>query len=368
MKALSLNPRPELKALPWPAAAALVALSLAPARMSLADDQVPVPWNGIDIGGPSQAGASKADNGVFTLTGVGGELAGAGDRFHFVYQSLTGDCALVARVSAGGDPGGLTAAGIMARQALASTSDFVAVTLTPGHMVTSIYRGPCALRTASEGASAASPVWVKLVKRGTVVQSYMAADRGGTPAAWKRIGGSLPIPSGMIYVGLCRVSRAQGGTATFDHISLATGTLPLLDNGLYTITPAGAPDMVLAAAVGDVHLAPSDGSANQKWRLINKGGGLYCIQPFSDPSLALSVPGANSNPGSRVAVVADGGQNTQRWSIVPNSSGAYSLLPQFNMGVGLDDFGGNATPDAVIDIWNYDSADPHLQWTLTPAP
>lgn len=364
---MSLNLRSRSKALPRLAAAALVALFLASARMTLADDSLPVPWNGMDIGKPSPAGAARADGGVFTLTGGGGDLAGVGDRFHFVYQSLTGDCVLTARVSAGANPSGLAAAGIMARQALASASDFVTVTLTPAHGVTSTYRTPCAPRTASESAIATSPVWVKLVKRGLAVQSYMAADQGGTPGAWKQIGGSQPIPSGMIYVGLCQASRAQGGTATFDHISLATGPQPLLDNGLYTITPASAPNMVLVAAGGDVHLASSDGSAGQKWRLVNKGGGFYSFQPFSNPSLALSVPGAKSDSGTQVAVTANQRQDAQQWSVVPNSNGTYSLLPQFNTGIGLDDFGGNATSNAVIDIWNYDPADPHLQWIITPA-
>ncbi len=95
------------------AAIVLLGLALLSARPAVADDLVPTPWNGMDIGGPSPAGTAKADNGVFTLTG-GGELSGSGDRFHFVYQALSGDGALIAHVTAEGNPNDLETAGLMA--------------------------------------------------------------------------------------------------------------------------------------------------------------------------------------------------------------------------------------------------------------
>ncbi len=237
----------------------------------------------------------------------------------------------------------------------------------PGHGVAASYRTPCAPRTAAESENAASPVWLKLVKRGLFMQSYRAADQGGTPGAWKQVGSRQPIPSGMIYVGLFQATHAHNGTAAFDHISLSTGPQPPLDDGVYTITPASAPNMVLAGSGNAVNLAAPTGAANQKWRVAHQGG-VYSFAPLSDPSLALTVPGAKSVSGSRVAVTADQGQNTQRWQIVTNSNGTYSLLPQFNTGIALDDFGGNATPDAVIDIWQFNSSDPHLRWTINSAP
>ena len=199
-------------------------------------------------------------------------------------------------------------------------------------------------QTASESASAASPVWLKLVKRGTSVQNYVAADAGGAPGAWKPLGGHHPIPSGMIYVGLCLAGRAGGGTATFDHVSLLTGSQPAFDDGVYVISPVGAPGMALTVAANGIKLAPSTASANQKWRLVNKGGGLYDLQTLSDPPLAFTVPGGKSVSGSPVAVAADGGQDTQRWAVVTNPNDTYGLRPQFNGGIGLDDFGGNGDP------------------------
>ncbi len=332
-----------------------------------ADDLLPVPWNGMDIGGLTPAGAAQADNGVFTLTGGSGALAGTSDRFHFVYQSVTGDCILSARITAGSDPNSVAGAGLMVRQALESGSDFVAVTLMPGQGAVSTYRTVYAPQTAAvESAGAASLVWVKLVKRADAVQGYTAADQGGRPGAWKKVGSRQPIPSGMLYVGLCLTSGPPSSRATFDHVSLTTGSQPLTSGGVYTLSPASAPGMALTAAGGAVKLSVPDDSAGQQWRLAG-GGGVYSLQPLSEPSLALSVPGAKTGNGSPVAVAADEAQNTQRWSIVAQSNGTYSLLPQFNTGIGLDDFGGNGTPDAVIDIWGYNSGDLHLQWKIDAA-
>ena len=346
----------------------LTALCLAAKGQVKADDLLPVPWNGIDIGALNPAGAARADNGVFTLAGGSGALAGASDRFHFVYQSVTGDCILSARISAGAGPNGAAGGGLIARQALESGSDFVAVTLTPGGGIASDYRTLYAPETAAsaEAVRPSSPIWVKLVKRGLSVQCFMAADRSGAPGGWKRIGGRQPIPSGMIYVGLCGACDAAGGAATFDHVSLVTGPQNLLDNGVYTISPADAPGMALVSSGAAVKLAASDGSAGQRWRLAGKGG-IYSFQPLSDPSRVLSVPGAKTDNGSPVAAAADQGQSTQRWSIAANRNGTYSLLPQFNAGVCLDDFGGVGTPDATIDLWGFNSADPHLQWNINSA-
>lgn len=346
----------------------LAAVGLGGAADVQAADPVPVPWNGMDIGGPAPSGGAQFSGGTFTLTAGGTGLSGASDQFHFVYQSVTGDFALAARISFPSGSGD-AAAGLMVRDALAATSNFVAAVQTPRRGVLLQYRTPFIPRIGMDAAGTPGSLWLRLVKRGTVMAGYLAPDMNNAPGVWKRIGGDQPTASGMVYAGLFLAGSQPRAScqATFDHVSFATGLQPLFDDGVYTISPVGAPGMGLVAVGSEIKLAPMTGSANLKWRLVNKGG-LYSVQPISDPSLALSVPGAKSESGSRVAVTMDQAQDTQRWSIVASGNGACSLLPQFNTGIGLDDFGGNATPAAVIDIWNYNSADPHLQWTITPAP
>lgn len=348
----------------------LAAVSLCFITAAHADDRLPVPWNGMDIGGATPAGSSQLDNGTFTVTAGGAGLAGASDQFHFVYQSITGDFALVARVIPPADAGDHASAGLMVRDALAATSNFAAIVQTHGHDAMSEYRTPCAPRTGTDEVNASASVWIRLVKRGTTVTTFLASDSGGTHGPWKKVGSDEPTASGMVYVGLCLTSQTPGTncTAAFDHVSLDTGPQPLLDNGVYTITPVSAPALVLGAAGGIVGLSAPAGPPGQKWVFTGKGGDAYDIQPSGDQSLALTVVGGGSASGTKLTLQADQGLSSQRWSVLSNSNGTFGLVPQCAPDSGLDDFGGNTTLAAQIDIWQRWDSDPHTQWTITPAP
>ena len=330
-----------------------------------ADDPLPTPWNGMDIGGPSPAGVAHADGGAFTITAGGAGLAGASDQFHFVFQSVTGDFALVARVTPSAGPGTPASGGLMVRDALATTSNFVAVAQTSSQGMRSQYRTPSVPRVGTDTAAASGAVWLRLVKRGTTVSSYLAADAGGAAGAWKKVGSDQPIASGMIYAGLwlAGASPGAGGQATFDHVSLVSGTQPALDDGVYTIVPVSAPALVLSLNDGKVGLA----APGQRWMIESKGG-LYAIRPAQNVSLALAVAGGASASGTGVVVQADRGQPAERWSVITHGDGTYGLAPQCAPDSGLDDLGGNTTPAARIDIWQRWDGDPHTEWAITPAP
>ena len=344
---------------------ALLVAGFWPIRAAQADDSLPVPWNGMDIGG--QAGVSQADHAAFTVTASGGDISGASDQFHYVYQSITGDFALVARVTSGPGPQEAAKAGLMVRDALATTSDFVAVvrTLAPGVLYQ--YRTPNFRQAGMDAARASGPVWVRLVKRGTAMSGYTAADVNGAPGTWRKVGGDQPTSSGMVYIGLCLTGHGPGmaGTALFDHVALSPGPQPALDDGTYVLAPASAPALVLSAAGTGVALAAP---AGQAWVFTNKGDGRYDVQPASDPSRALAVAGGKTADGARIVLQADQNLPTERWSVVPNDNGTFGLVLQSAPGSGLDDLGGNATPAAVIDLWTRWATDPHTQWTITPAP
>ena len=344
-----INYRPRSLELQRLAAVLLIGLAWSTAQPTHADEAVPVLWNGMDIGSPQPAGIDKTDGNTITLAG-GGELAGVSDNFHFVYQAVSGDCTLTAHLAS---PNNSANAGLMARDALATTSNFVALLSSPGRGAESIYRTVCSPVISTVEVDGGAPAWLKLVKRGSIIQNYMAADLDGSHGTWKQIGSAQHIATGMVYIGLCLTSHTQAtaGTAVFDHVSLITGPQPPVDNGVFTISPASAPGMYLTANGPVANIAIPVNAENQKWLLVNKGNNFYSIQPASTSSAVLSVPGAKSDNGTKVAVLPDQGQNTQLWSLVSNSNGTYCLLPKFNTDIALDDYGGVTTPDAVIDIW-----------------
>ena len=348
----------------------LVMAGLSAMAVAHAADQVPAPWDGMDIGAPNPAGGSQTDNVTFMLTAGGGDLSGTSDQFHFVYQSVTGDFSLVARVTSQTGPSDLAKAGLMVRDALATTSNFVALVRTPGHGVRFQYRTPCVPLVGTDSVNASGTVWIRLVKRGATVGAYFSADTGDAPPLWKKVGGDQPIASGMVYVGLCLTGHTPGSpsTAAFDHVSLSTGPQPALDNGTYTVTPSGAQALVLNAIALGVGLAAPTGLSGQKWVFTAMGGSRYDIQPDSDRSSALTVAGGGSVVGAKAVLAPDQGLPGQRWSVVVNGNGTYGLVPQCAPDGGLDDFGGNATPTAVIDIWQRWTDDPHTQWIITRTP
>ena len=59
---------------------------------------LPTGWLDSDIGTVGLAGGSTYANGTFAVTGAGTTIGGTADSSHFVYQSLSGDGTIIARV------------------------------------------------------------------------------------------------------------------------------------------------------------------------------------------------------------------------------------------------------------------------------
>src|SRR5216684_1412130 len=60
---------------------------------------LPSGWSDGDVGSVGLAGSASFGNGTFTVTGAGQGTLGSADGMHFVYQSLSGDGTIVARVA-----------------------------------------------------------------------------------------------------------------------------------------------------------------------------------------------------------------------------------------------------------------------------
>ena len=55
------------------------------------------------MGSPAIAGSVADDQGQFTVTAGGQDIWGSADQFHFVYQQITGDVDVVARIDSVND-------------------------------------------------------------------------------------------------------------------------------------------------------------------------------------------------------------------------------------------------------------------------
>jgi phosphatidylserine/phosphatidylglycerophosphate/cardiolipin synthase-like enzyme/regulation of enolase protein 1 (concanavalin A-like superfamily) len=186
---------------------------------------VPPPWLDADVGAVGIAGSASYNAGTFSVSGSGADIWGTADAFHFVYQSLTGDGQIVARVSSVGDVNAWAKAGVMIRETLSPGSAFAQMLVSAGKGTAFQYRtssGASALNVT--GTTAAAPLWIKIVKAGNVISGSQSAD--GT--SWQSIGSATFTMASTVFVGLAVVSHTntQLCTAAFDTVTTSGTSAP----------------------------------------------------------------------------------------------------------------------------------------------
>jgi regulation of enolase protein 1 (concanavalin A-like superfamily) len=183
---------------------------------------VPAPWLAQDIGAPSPAGTSSVSSGVFTVSASGSDIWSTSDQFHFIYQQLSGDVQVIARVNSLANTDEWAKAGVMLRTSLAANSATVLTAVTPGNGVTLQSRsaaGQITVSTLRPGFVA--PQWVRLVRVGNNITASMSADG----SQWTTTG-SVSVSLGTsVYVGLAVTSHSPGvvTTANLSNVSVTAG-------------------------------------------------------------------------------------------------------------------------------------------------
>src|SRR6267143_2816388 len=160
---------------------------------------VPSPWTDVDVGSVGVAGTSVYDNGVFTVQGAGASIWGTADAFHFIYQPLTGDGQIIARVETMGNTDLNAKAGVMIRETLSPASRHVMLAAEPEdtlELVTRSTTGGSAVKLTN--GAIAQPVWLKIVRTAATITTFAAPDGG----AWSSMGTTtLSLPN-TVLVGL----------------------------------------------------------------------------------------------------------------------------------------------------------------------
>ena len=189
-------------------------------------------WSHADIGSTVISGNAGYANGI-TQYGSGADIWGNADAFHYTYQQLSGDGAIVARVAGLQNYATTTAlngnakAGVMVREALTAGSRHGVVDVTPSVGVEFIRR------TTTSGSSSSTsntgitaPHWVKMVRSGNTLTAYRSADG----ITWTSINSqTYTTLASNVYIGLavCSHNTSVITQAVFDTISFATA-LPLI--------------------------------------------------------------------------------------------------------------------------------------------
>jgi type II secretory pathway pseudopilin PulG len=180
-------------------------------------------WQNEDIGDVGAAGGATESDGYWTINASGADIWNYTDEFHYVYQSLSGDGQIIARVVSVEYTNSWAKAGVMIRETLDGDSKHAMMVVTPGNG-TAFQR-----RTTTGGSSdhtpgsaVTAPYWVKLVRSGNTFTGYESAD-GGT---WTLVGSVSITMAADVYIGLCVTSHSDGDicTAEIDNVGFSTVT------------------------------------------------------------------------------------------------------------------------------------------------
>jgi len=184
---------------------------------------LPSPWQLTDVGDVGAVGTANHSDPTFTIEGSGAQIWDVADEFCFVYQNLSGDGSIVARVASVENTNQWALGGVMIRETLAAGSKHLLMLLTPAD-------GTCMYwRPSTDGGSYWTqdagrqvPEYVKVERVGDNLTGYASEDG----SSWTQIGSTQTISmSTDVYVGMAVCGWNDGVlcTATFDNVDVTTG-------------------------------------------------------------------------------------------------------------------------------------------------
>src|SRR6266478_7843514 len=253
---------------------------------------LPSGWSDGDIGSVGLAGSASYTSNVFTVRGSGTGMTGTADGMHFVYQPLSGDGTIVARVvsSSGGQ------AGVMIRETLNANATN-AFDCYSAYMYF-YYRATTGGSETYQGNTGIPglPYWVKLVRAGNVFSAYISASG----LVWTQLQSSQTITMAPhVYIGLAvrKQSNSSLATATFDNVSISSA-----------VSPAPA-ITALSATTGSVGgflgIQGSGFGSSQGGSFVTLNGVSAPVNTWSDGEIVITIP-SGATTGLIVVTVAPG--------------------------------------------------------------
>jgi len=186
---------------------------------------VPAPWSDGDVGDVGIAGSASFTTPTFTVNGAGADVWGTADALNFVYQPLSGDGSIVARVASVQNVNAWTKAGVMIRGSLSAGSAQAFMLVSSGKGVAYQRRlSDGATSVSSTGSASVAPRWVKLTRSGNTIAAFESAT--GAANSWTQVGSSTFTMPASVLIGLGVSSHVRGvnATATFDNVIVTTGS------------------------------------------------------------------------------------------------------------------------------------------------
>ena len=260
-----------------------------------------------DIGGVGVTGGASYANSTFTLDGAGEDIWNDADEFHYVYQPISGDCAIIARVASQQDTAVWAKAGVMMRADLTAGAANAFMAITPSEGAAAQWRDSAGIGCANtQTTGIAAPYWVKLVRNGNNFSFYYSSNGQN----WIADGtvSTISMPE-TIYIGLAVDSWDDPTlcTAAFDNVSIQSnitsmnlpslqlvGNASIVNGSTLQLTPASAGQ---AGAGWSAHATGCCGRVSSTFQFQLSGGNGSCdgiafvIQNSSSTALGSSGGG-----------------------------------------------------------------------------
>jgi subtilase family serine protease len=248
-------------------------------------------WTDADIGSTGVAGSSSFASNVFTVQGAGAQIYGTADAFHFVYQPLSGDGTITARlVSVQGGTGSFVSPGVMIRETLdpASTNAKTAYWASYDAIYFDLRATSGGNTTEPSSVSVTLPYWMQVARSGSTFSSYVSSDG----VNWVQVGTSQTISMAQnVYIGLAVNSgdTTELVTATFDNVSVNSAAAP---------APAITSVSATTGSIGSqVTINGLNFGAPQGSSVVLLNGTPVTINSWSATSIGITLPaGATSGP------------------------------------------------------------------------
>lgn len=263
---------------------------------------LPAPWGQSDIGTVAAEGDGIFDAGTFTVFGSGADITGQGDRFHYVYQPVSGNCEIIARVAAMDNTNAGAKAGVMIRDSLDPGSRHFSTFVTPSQgIIFSRRTNTGGFPATTTVAGLAAPYWVKITRAGSLFTSAYSADG----IAWTTLGTQGFAINSTVYIGLAVTSKNDGVlcAATFDNVSIPT---PVANAGPdQTVTDTDANGSELVTLNGAASAAGTGTITSYVWKKGTSqiASGVSPIVNFAVGVHALTLTITNSGSATNTAAV-----------------------------------------------------------------
>jgi regulation of enolase protein 1 (concanavalin A-like superfamily) len=173
------------------------------AAATLAVRLLPAGWFTTDIGSVGIAGSAGESGGNFTVRGAGTGIGGSTDQFRYLYQTLTGDGSITARVSSQSGTASGALAGVMIRETTATNAKFGAMVRrgTSSRNMFALRRTVAGSTPSSTTASGLTPpnCWLRVTRTGnSIVMQQSSNGSKWTTVATTTISMASVITIGML--------------------------------------------------------------------------------------------------------------------------------------------------------------------------